>query len=179
MSKIITWPNEILSKVSKEVDALTIFQSSPIEIKDIVEVMFAVMREQKGIGLSAIQIGVPLRIFVMDCSNISQFDKNQMNIQPAPMVCINPMIVDYIGDPIEMTEGCLSFPGIFEKVMRHNEVILKCEDLTGLVSEYQLTGIEAQCAQHEMDHLDGITFATNWGRVKKDIVKRKIAKALK
>src|ERR1700690_4584150 len=127
MSKIITWPNEILSKVSKEVDALTIFQSSPIEIKDIVEVMFAVMREQKGIGLSAIQIGVPLRIFVMDCSNISQFDKNQMNIQPAPMVCINPMIVDYIGDPIEMTEGCVSFPGIFQKVMRHKQVILKCE----------------------------------------------------
>jgi len=51
--------------------------------------------------------------------------------------------------------------------------------LTGLVSEYQLAGIEAQCVQHEMDHLDGVTFATFWGRVKKDIVKRKIAKALK
>jgi len=94
------------------------------------------------------------------------------------MVCINPEIIELIGKPIEMTEGCLSFPGVFEKVMRHPEVIFKCEDLMGEVKTWQMAGIESQCIQHETEHLDGKTMGDSWGVAKRDIVKRKIKKAL-
>src|ERR1022692_3336421 len=106
MSDIVIWPSKVLSEVSKPVDHLSKFQIEPITIEEIAKAMFTVMRAHKGVGLSAIQIGVPLRLFVMDCSGISQLEKNEDNIQPAEMVCINPEIIQLIGKPIEMTEGC-------------------------------------------------------------------------
>jgi peptide deformylase len=173
---LIIWPDKTLELVSKPVDHLSRFQIEPITIEDISKGMFEVMYANKSVGLSAIQIGVQLRMFVMDCSK----DPNQSrdNTQPKPMVCINPVIEELIDEPIEMLEGCLSFPGIFEKVMRHPELIFSCEDLTGEVNRFHVAGLEAQCVQHEIQHLDGVTFATNWGNVTKGIMKRKIKKIL-
>ena len=173
---LITWPNDWLSLVSKDVDHLSRFQIEPITIEDIIKGMFEVMYANKGVGLSAIQIGVPLRIFVMDCSKDAL--QNVSNIQARPTVCINPVIEEFIGVPIELQEGCLSFPGVIETVHRYPELIFKCEDVNGITNRYQVAGIEAQCVAHEVEHLNGVTFATNWGHVKQGIAKRKIKKAL-
>ena len=158
---LIIWPDEMLAVPSVEVNPLDI---NPI----FLDKMFKVMYANKGVGLSAIQLGVPLRIFVMDVST----DKS------GSMVCINPVIKEFIGPTEEMNEGCLSFPGIFEKVIRFPEVIFECENFKGEKNTYQVAGTESQCVQHEIDHLNGKTMADSWLRVKKDIVKRKIKKAL-
>jgi peptide deformylase len=171
MYHLLIWPNQNLSLVSNEVNDI-----GSSHTKEIVDQMFRVMYANNGVGLSAIQINVPLRIFVMDCKTPSNLEEN---IEPKPMVCINPVIEEFIGMPVAMQEGCLSFPNIWEQVQRYQELIFTCNDLNGDRKTIQVAGLEAQCVAHEMEHLDGITMATNWGRVKKDIVKRKIAKTLK
>jgi peptide deformylase len=166
---LIIWPDERLKEISKPVDHLSKFQIAPLTIEDIAKGMFQIMYDNKGVGLSAIQIGVALRMFVMDCSK----DKS------GAIICINPVIKERIGELVEMDEGCLSFPGIFEKVLRYDEIIIECEDLNGEQRVYQLDGLEAQCVAHEIDHLDGRTMADTWGRVKRGIMTRKVRNFMK
>jgi peptide deformylase len=94
---------------------------------------------------------------------------------------INPEIVETIGDLVEVTEGCLSIPGYFEKTMRYSEIIIKAIDIEHDLEPrlYQLAGVEAQCTQHEMEHFEGKLFIDGYGRVKKDIIKRKMQKYLR
>lgn len=159
-----------------EVPSVPIDINTDDNIKYIVDNMFEVMYHYKGVGLSAVQVGLPLRIFVMDCSN--QPNNLKENIEPKPLVLINPYIVDTFDEPVLTDEGCLSFPGIIEKQLRHPEIIIEAVNLKGELITYQMAGLESQCAQHEMEHLDGVSFDREWGRTKRDIIKRKINKAL-
>jgi peptide deformylase len=114
------------------------------DIKELVQDMFETMYDAGGIGLAGIQIGVALRIFVMD--NHEQ------------RVFVNPVITAFFGKKELKNEGCLSLPGIVEMVERHEEVDVEYQDhVTAAKKKIRLKGIEAQCAQHEIDHLDGIT----------------------
>ena len=112
--------------------------------------MLEFMRSQQGIGLSANQIGLNLRLFVMQVDDRTRF-------------CFNPEIVTPGSKTVTMAEGCLSFIGKQCTIQRPEEVLVRYQDHEGVWIQDQLTGLEGRCFQHEMDHLNGITM---WDRQK-------------
>lgn len=166
MNPLVIFPSSKLLDVSRQVYQTEIEQGY---LKQLVESMFKVMYASNGVGLAAIQVGVPLRVFVMDKSG-----KDKKN----PQVFVNPVITEFVDDAVLTEEGCLSFPGIRVNVPRHLEVVMTA-DTVGGPQTFQLEGLEAHIAQHEIEHLDGITMAAKWTLTEKDIVKRKIRKVLK
>lgn len=135
--KIVIWPNEQLHSVSAPVTSFN-------GIKELVADMFETMYAAGGIGLSAIQIGVPLRVFVMETGDGKEF------------VFVNPEHPKLLGIPEERNEGCLSVPGVVEQVLRYPGVEIKATDREGKLFEAKFTSIQAQCVQHEYEHLRGI-----------------------
>ncbi len=138
--EILIWPNRRLKEMSAGVPDDELAEP---ELAQLVQDMFDTMYEARGVGLAAIQIGVPLRVFVMDT-------KRQV-------VLVNPRVVELMGQPEITNEGCLSLPGIIEMVPRHKFVRVAWTDLAGEGHEEVFQGMEAQCCQHEIEHLDGIT----------------------
>ena len=112
----------------------------------LIKFMTKAMYQHHGIGLSAIQVGYQLRMFVMDCSRSGD----------NPKVFINPKIVEKSDETLRDMEGCLSIPGRRSDVKRHIRIILKYQDESGKEERKTFYNLEARCIQHEMDHLDGI-----------------------
>lgn len=139
---ILTWPDNGLSAMCTPVEEIT--GEITILAADMLETMYAA----PGRGLAAPQIGVFLRLFVMDVT--------WKEGTPDPMICINPEIISRGATLITGTEGCLSIPGVTAEVTRPDSVRMVWTDLAGHVHEQNLTGFAALCAQHELDHLDGI-----------------------
>jgi len=162
--KILTWPNPILDAPGAPV---TEFDDA---LKKLVNNMFETMYAAPGVGLAAVQVGVPKRLFVMDCSG---------GKDPAQrVVMINPEVVSMEGKQ-DGDEGCLSFPGIFFNVQRNLRAIVRAHDVNG--EEFELDGTEltARCMLHETDHCDGIVFLDKMTPLKREIVKRRIKKLQK
>jgi peptide deformylase len=162
--KIVTWPNPILETPA---DPVTEFNG---DLKKLVDNMFETMYSAPGVGLAAVQVGVPKRLFVMDCSG---------GKDPAQrVVMINPEVISMEGKQ-NGEEGCLSFPGIFFGVERNLRAIVRAHDFNG--NEFELDGTEltARCMLHETDHCDGIVFLDKMTPLKREIVKRKIKKLQK
>ena len=138
---VLRWPDPILATIAPQsaVDAPTIALA-----RDMLETMYAA----NGRGLAAPQIGVLARVFVMDAAWKSG--------DPAPEVFINPEILWRSPQMASGPEGCLSIPGVVAEVMRHSELVLQWQMANGSVQAQKLTGFRAICAQHEIDHLDGI-----------------------
>jgi peptide deformylase len=124
--------------------------------------MFEVMKHSNGIGLSAIQIGCPLRIFVMNVNG--------------EKTCINPSWQPLSKKMISMSEGCLSFPKEHCIVSRPDMIDVEYYDIVGNKVKETLTGLEARCFIHECDHLDGITMHMKQSKLKRDIYLRKLSK---
>lgn len=118
------------------------------DVQSLAADMLDTMYEANGRGLAAPQIGVLLRLFVMDAG--------WKAATPAPMVLINPEIIWRGAKMATGPEGCLSLPGITAHVARHAELTLRWQDLTGSLQQKTMVGFEAICVQHELDHLDGI-----------------------
>ena len=137
---ILRWPDARLSQVCDPIDP-------DEDLGALVRDMFETMYNAPGRGLAAPQVGVMKRLFVMDCG----WKEGDMT----PMVCINPEILSAEG-MAPGSEGCLSIPGVLAEVMRPERILLRFRDLEGRVQEVELDGFEARCAQHELDHLDGI-----------------------
>ena len=134
------------------------------EIKTLVQNMFVTMYKSEGVGLSANQVGITKRIFVMDTSNSGR----------KRYAFINPEIVE-VSDEIERyKEGCLSFPNIFAFVKRPKKIRIKALNEKGEVFELDLQGVDAICAQHEIDHLDGKVFTDYLSPVQKNLIKKRI-----
>jgi peptide deformylase len=132
-------------------------------IDDMIETMYAA----PGIGLAAPQVGVPLRIIVIDLS---------MGRDPQGlMVMINPQVVEMDGMQLE-EEGCLSLPGFNATVVRPSKIVVRALDRQGTVQEKAGTGLLARAFQHEMDHLDGTLFVDRLRGIKRDMIVRKIRK---
>jgi len=162
--KIVTWPNPILEIPA---DPVTEFNG---DLKQLVDRMFETMYSAPGVGLAAVQVGVPKRLFVMDCSG---------GKDPAQrVVMINPEVISMEGKQ-NGEEGCLSFPGIYFGVERNLRAIVRAHDVNG--NEFELDGTEltARCMLHETDHCDGIVFLDKMTPLKREIVKRKIKKLQK
>lgn len=135
-------------------------------VDDMIETMYAA----PGVGLAAPQVGVPLRMFVLDLS----FGRNADDL----IVMINPELVEQEGMQLE-EEGCLSVPGFNATVVRPTRVVVRGLDRTGTPRSVEGTNLQARAFQHEMDHLDGKLFVDRLRGIKRDLIVRKIRKMMK
>lgn len=155
--------------------------SAPVEqvddtVRALIDDMFDTMYDAPGIGLAAIQVGVPKRIVVMDLQEEEDEDGKPIR---APRVFINPEILDPSDDLSVYTEGCLSVPDQFADVERPARCRVRWLDEKGEAHDEVFEGLLATCIQHEMDHLEGIVFIDHLSRLKRDIILKKLAKARK
>jgi peptide deformylase len=141
------------------------------EIRTLVEDMFETMYEAPGIGLAAIQIGVPQRVVTMDVGKKEDVKE--------PRVFINPEIVWSSDEMSTYEEGCLSIPEIHEDVDRPARVRVKFLDIDGKAHEEEADGLFATCIQHEIDHLNGVLFIDHISKLKRDRIIKKFSKAAK
>lgn len=137
-------------------------------LRKLADDMLATMYDAPGIGLAAPQIGVMSRIFVMDCA-----DKDEA---PAPIVMLNPEITAESEELGVYEEGCLSIPDIYAEVTRPLEVSMRWLDLNGEIQQADFGGLQATCAQHELDHLDGKLFIDYLSTVKRSMITNKMKK---
>lgn len=140
------------------------------EFRKLTDDMFESMYAAQGVGLAAPQIGVGLRVTVIDVTN----GKNP----EARLVCANPQIVHAEGEQHE-EEGCLSLPGFRGRVMRPAYVTIQAQNVTGEEFEMRGEGLLARAFCHEIDHLDGVLFINHLSLLKRDLIKRKIRKLRK
>ena len=159
---ILTEPNNILRQVSKPVEIVG--NDEKQLMKDMLETMY----DANGIGLAAIQIGVPKRIIVMD---ISRNDEEK-----SPMYFVNPVIKHH--DKLKATyeEGCLSVPNQFAEIDRPSKCEVEYLDYDGNKKTLKAEGLLATCIQHEMDHLEGILFIDYLSKLKKSMIIKKLSK---
>jgi peptide deformylase len=162
---ILILPDKRLRLKSEPVGTIT------PEIRTLVEDMFETMYEAPGIGLAAIQVGVPKRIVTMDLSK-KEGEKN-------PRVFINPEITWASEEGSVYEEGCLSIPEVHEDVERPAKVRFTYMDLDGKPQEAEAEGLFATCIQHEVDHLNGKLFIDHISKLKRDRIVKKFAKAAK
>ena len=155
--------------------------SSPVEevddgVRALVADMFATMYAAPGIGLAAIQVGVPKRILVMD---LQEPEEDGGEPVKDPRVFINPEILKHSDEEVPYLEGCLSVPDQYAEVERPDHIRARWLDENGKPHEEQLDGLIAVCLQHEMDHLEGILFIDHLSRLKREMVLKKLAKLRK
>ncbi len=158
---ILEFPDPRLRTVARPVDPARIDAA----FGQLIDDMFETMYDAPGIGLAASQVDVHQRFMVIDVSE----EKN------APRVFINPQIVARDGSQT-CQEGCLSVPGIYADVKRAERITVRALDRDGQPYELEADGLLAVCIQHEMDHLDGKLFVDYLSPLKRDMVKRKLAK---
>ena len=169
---LVILPDAQLRLVSKPVEAIT------PEIKTLVADMFETMYDAPGIGLAAIQIGVPLRVVTIDLSKPEAKEGEEPEPRK-PQVFINPQVTWSSEEHSIYEEGCLSIPEYYEEVERPAEVKVRFMDLDGKEQEIAADGLLATCLQHEIDHLDGVLFIDHLSRLKRERVTKKFAKAAK
>ncbi len=157
--KILNYPDSRLYKVASKVE---VFDT---KIKTIVNNMAETMYQAKGIGLAATQVDFHKKIIVIDISK----DKDSL------VVLINPELIESSGIQ-NIEEGCLSVPGIYEKVERYKNIRVKAFNINGKEFEIKAEGLLAVCIQHEMDHLEGKVFVEYLSLLKKDRIKKKLIK---
>ncbi len=141
------------------------------EIRRLADDMLETMYDAPGVGLAAIQIGVPVRMVTMDVSKSE--DERQ------PLVLINPEIVWASEEKRVYEEGCLSIPEYYEEVERPDRVRFRYMNLQGETVEQDADGLMATCVQHEIDHLNGVLFIDHLSKLKRDRVMTKFKKAAK
>ena len=141
------------------------------EIRRLAANMAETMYEFDGIGLAAVQVNVQKRMFIMDLSRGGDEPKNLLTF-------INPEILERDGEVVG-SEGCLSVPGIYEEVIRAENIKLKYLDLAGVEHIISCNGLMSVCAQHEIDHLDGKVFVEYLSSLKQNYIKKKMKKIFK
>ena len=159
---ILTEPNKILRQISQPVESVG--KEEQLLMDDMLETMYAA----NGIGLAAIQVGIPKRIIVMDISK----DENKKE----PMYFVNPVIKNR--NPVKSTyeEGCLSVPNQFAEIDRPSKCDIEFLDYNGVKQTISAEGLFATCIQHEMDHLEGILFIDHLSKLKKSMILKKLSK---
>lgn len=136
-------------------------------VRGLIPRMFATMYGAPGIGLAAPQVGVGLRVSVIDL---------MPGEKPDPVVLINPEIVAASEEWVTREEGCLSLPGQYADVSRPGRVKVRFQDETGAKREIEGEGLLAACLQHEIDHLDGVLFVDHLSALKRNMIMRRLAK---
>tara|TARA_B100001250_G_C19565690_1_gene685374 strand:+ start:326 stop:850 length:525 start_codon:yes stop_codon:yes gene_type:complete len=163
--QILTEPNKILREKSLPVDKVD------SNLQKLMDDMLETMYAAPGIGLAAIQVGIPKRVIVMD---IAQKDGPKK-----PMFFVNPEIIGKSNNNSVYEEGCLSVPGQFAEIERPDKCHVKYLDYHGQPQELKAEGMLATCIQHEMDHLEGILFIDYLSKLKKSMIVKKLSKQKK
>ncbi|RDJ25011.1 peptide deformylase [Bosea caraganae] len=161
---LVILPDAVLRQVSAPVEAVT------PEIKALAADMLETMYDAPGIGLAAIQIGVPKRVVTIDLAKTDEEEKT-------PIVFVNPEITWSSEEMNTHEEGCLSIPEYYEEVDRPARVKVRYLDLDGKQQEIEADGLLATCIQHEIDHLNGVLFIDHLSRLKRERVTKRFAKA--
>jgi|TARA_B110000967_G_C18821707_1_gene529067 peptide deformylase len=159
---ILTEPNKILRQISNPIEGFG------IEDQRLMDDMLDTMYAANGIGLAAIQIGIPKRIIVMDISK----DKNKKE----PMYFVNPVVKNKNSEKAIYEEGCLSVPDQFAEIERPNTCEVEYLNYEGKKKLIKADGLLATCIQHEMDHLEGILFIDYLSKLKKSMIIKKLSK---
>ena len=163
--KILTEPDPFLRQKSKPVEKVD------DSIREIMDDMLETMYQAPGIGLSAIQIGIPKTIIVLDISK----DREKKE----PLYFVNPEKVYTSEDQATYEEGCLSVPGQFAEIDRPDKCHIKYLDYNGDSKELKAEGLLATCIQHEIDHLEGILFIDYLSKLKRSMITKKLSKQKK
>lgn len=141
------------------------------KLKELIDNMFETMYASHGVGLAAPQIGLPIRLFIVDGAPFAEEDPQLENFK---RVFINAYIVDETGDQWEFEEGCLSIPAIREKVKRHGTITLEYMDENFQLKEETFNGLAARIIQHEHDHTDGILFVDHINQFRRSLLAKKL-----
>jgi peptide deformylase len=180
--QILEVPDPRLKLVSKRVEAFD------DELKTLAADMLETMYAAPGIGLAAIQVGVPLRLLVIDLQEEDEEAEPEVchahggeahthrPVKREPRVFVNPEILSPSAELNVYTEGCLSVPEIYAEVERPKTIRARWQDLDGRVHEEDMDGMWATCLQHEMDHLEGILFIDHLSRLKRQMALKKLQK---
>ena len=180
--EIIEVPDPRLKQVSAPVE------NFDAELKSLVADMFETMYDAPGIGLAAIQVGVPLRLLVIDlqpededaepelCEAHGGHAHYHQPVKKEPRVFINPEVIEASEELAVYNEGCLSVPEIYAEVERPSRIRARWQDEDGKTREEEVDGLLATCLQHEMDHLEGLVFLDRVSRLKRQMAMKKLAK---
>ncbi len=163
--EILVVPNPVLKQVSQPVERVD------DELRALMDDMLETMYAAPGIGLAAIQIGVPKQVIVMDLAGPEE--------EKQPRYFVNPQILDASDDTQPYEEGCLSVPDIYDEVERPAKVKLKYLNYQGQEVVEEAEGLFAVCIQHEMDHLEGVLFIDYLSRLKRDRAVAKVKKQVR
>ena len=158
--------------------------SSPVEevdddVRALIADMFETMYAAPGIGLAAVQVGVPKRLLVIDLQENEDPENPESPVRKDPRVFINPEILAASDHEVPYTEGCLSIPDQYADVDRPDRIRARWLDEEGKPHEEDIDGLLAVCLQHEMDHLEGILFIDHLSRLKREMILKKLAKQRK
>ncbi|MCZ2157745.1 peptide deformylase [Bartonella sp. 220] len=165
LKSLVTLPDPILREISKPVEHVD------SALQQLADDMLETMYHAKGVGLAAIQIGIPLRMLVIDVSG-NDDAKN-------PLVIINPEILWLSEERSLYKEGCLSIPEYYAEVERPKRLCVRYQDREGKQTEIEADNLLATCLQHEIDHLNGCLFIDHISKLKRDMVIRKFKKRAK
>ena len=164
---IIAYGDPVLKKVGLPID------KDYKGLGQLIENMFETMYAASGVGLAAPQVGISIRLFVVDTK---PFAEDEPELENFKKVFINPQIIEEVGDEWKFNEGCLSIPGIREDVMRKKIIHLRYQDEEFKTHETVFEGLAARVIQHEYDHIEGILFTDKLSPLKKKIIKGKLNK---
>ncbi len=162
---IVAYGDPVLRQETEEID-----QDYP-KLDQLIKNMFATMEDAKGVGLAAPQIGLPIRLFIVDAS---PFAEDHPELEDFVKVFINPIIHEESGKKWKFNEGCLSIPGIREDVERQPEIVIEYFDENFELVEETYDGMAARVIQHEYDHIEGILFTDLINGFRKKMVKGKL-----
>lgn len=159
---ILVAPDPRLKVISERVETVD------DALRTLMDNMLETMYDAPGIGLAAVQVGVPIRVIVMDLARDGE--------EKAPLYLINPEVIEASGETAVYEEGCLSLPTYYEDVERPNHVTVRYLDYRGDPQEIVCDDLQATCIQHEMDHLEGVLFVDHISKLKRSMILRKLQK---
>lgn len=162
---IVSYGNTVLRKKAQELS-----EEYP-ELQHLIGDMFETMDEAGGVGLAAPQIDLSIRLFVVDANPFSEDDPKAVGFRKA---FINPTIIEEDGEPWVFNEGCLSFPGLHEDVLRKPRIKIKYQDEAFVWHEEELDGYVARVVQHEYDHIEGKVFIDKLSTLRRALIKKKL-----
>ena len=162
LRQILTEPNKILRQKSLSVEMVD------KDLQNLMDDMLETMYAAPGIGLAAIQVGIPKRVIVLDIA--------QKEGTKEPIFLVNPEIIQKSKNNLTYEEGCLSVPGQFAEIDRPDKCHIKYLDYHGQPKEIKAEGMLATCIQHEIDHLEGILFIDYLSKLKKSMIVKKLSK---
>lgn len=167
---IYLYGQPVLREVCKDID------SDYPKLQELIDNMFETMYEAEGVGLAAPQVGLDARIFIVDLAPLAEDEPKYAGFKK---VFINAQIVEYSGDQVKYSEGCLSIPGIHESVEREETIRIKYLDEKFVEHDEVYSDFFARCIQHEYDHIEGKLFIDKLSPIRKQLLKKKLTDMVK